>query len=193
MAKASRRELLKAALGIPLAGLAGGLAKATLLEPTPEIPDDDDPTPPAEEGPYFKASSPKRTSLLEEGLKGEKLVIEGRVLDRRGNPVDAALLDFWQCDAAGDYDNQGFKLRGHQFTGIDGKFRLETVRPGLYPGRTRHIHVKVKSPQSKVLTTQLFFPNEAGNRRDGIFRKELLIKVGADTSKPAGFDFVLNI
>jgi len=60
--------------------------------------------------------------------------------------VGGALLDFWQADAAGDYDNTGFRLRGHQFSGADGRFRLATVVPGLYPGRTRHIHVKVQRP-----------------------------------------------
>ena len=84
-------------------------------------------------------------------------------------PVERALLDFWQADSNGEYDNQGYRLRGHQFTDAKGRFHLETVVPGLYTGRTRHIHVKVQAPNRPVLTTQLYFPGEPANERDGIF------------------------
>src|ERR671923_286173 len=77
----------------------------------------------------------------------------------------------------------GFPLRGHQFTDDAGRYRLETVVPGLYPGRTRHIHVKVQAPNQPVLTTQLYFPGEARNAADGIFNQALLmqVQVAADT------------
>ena len=86
------------------------------------------------------------------------------------------MLDFWQADDKGRYDNSGFRLRGHQFTDAEGRYRLSSVVPGLYPGRTRHIHVKVQPHDGRVLTTQLYFPGEAKNRADGLFRKELLVK-----------------
>jgi len=105
-------------------------------------------------------------------------------------PLRRALLDFWQADAAGQYDNQGYRLRGHQLTDADGRFRLETVVPGLYPGRTRHIHVKAQAPNGPVLTTQLYFPGEAANAADGIFREELLLDMGSD--RQASFTFVLE-
>ncbi len=67
--------------------------------------------------------------------------------------------------------------------------------PGLYTGRTRHIHVKVQAPNRPVLTTQLYFPNEPSNRRDGIFREECVIDMEDVTGggKAGTFDFVLNV
>jgi protocatechuate 3,4-dioxygenase beta subunit len=71
---------------------------------------------------------------------------------------------------------------------------LETIEPGVYPGRTRHIHVKVQAPNSRVLTTQQYFPNEPGNARDGIFNQALVMDV-QDTlnGKSATFDYILNL
>ncbi len=108
-------------------------------------------------------------------------------------PIAGALLDFWQADADGVYDNVGYRLRGHQFTDEAGRYSLETVVPGAYQTRTRHIHVKVQAPNQPVLTTQLYFPGEAANDRDGIFRPELVMTV-QDTAdgKLATFNFVLD-
>ena len=103
-------------------------------------------------------------------------------------------MDFWQADDAGQYDNRGFRLRGHQYTDAKGVYRLETIVPGLYPGRTRHLHVKVQAPAQRILTTQLYFPGEARNARDRIYDKDLLMAM----AKPglggdARFDFVLDL
>ena len=104
-----------------------------------------------------------------------------------------ALLDFWQADAKGQYDNSGFRLRGHQFTDADGRYRLRSVVPGVYPGRTRHIHVKVQPAGGRVLTTQLYFPGESKNRSDGLFRKALLVRTAKNAGWLAGrFDFVVD-
>jgi protocatechuate 3,4-dioxygenase beta subunit len=66
--------------------------------------------------------------------------------------------------------------------------------PAIYPGRTRHYHVKVQAPDSSLLTTQLYFPNELANRRDGLFRRELLMRIAnSDEGLDGRFDFVLNI
>jgi protocatechuate 3,4-dioxygenase beta subunit len=66
--------------------------------------------------------------------------------------------------------------------------------PALYSGRTRHYHVKVQAPSSRLLTTQLYFPHEPANRRDGLFRRELLMRVADAGDGLAGrFDFVLDI
>src|SRR5437773_2103220 len=73
-------------------------------------------TPAVTEGPYYKAGSPERTDLLEAGIPGTKLVITGYVYDRNCQPIAGAWLDFWQADGNGQYDNSGYKLRGHQFT-----------------------------------------------------------------------------
>jgi protocatechuate 3,4-dioxygenase beta subunit len=163
------------------------------LAPTPACTDDDDPTPAQTEGPYFTRNSPERASLLEPNTSGAKIVLSGFVLSTQCRPVQRALLDFWQADDAGQYDNAGYRYRGHQFTDDQGRFTLETVVPGLYPGRTRHFHVKVQAPNRPVLTTQLYFPGEARNRTDGIYRAELEMQVeDAANEKRAVFNFVVN-
>jgi protocatechuate 3,4-dioxygenase beta subunit len=198
-----RRHLVQAMLTLPALTLIGcgssSLADATSpssptsLEPTPACDDgDDDQTPPQTEGPYFKSSSPQRSSLLEAGVTGTLLTITGRVLTTTCQPISAAKLDFWQADDSGNYDNVGFRLRGHQFTDADGRYALQTIVPGLYPGRTRHIHVKAQAPNQSVLTTQLYFPNEPRNATDGIFSSELLMTLSeVSGGRAATFDFVL--
>jgi protocatechuate 3,4-dioxygenase beta subunit len=212
---ASRRALLQALIAIPAVGLVAcgddgesvisslptaPTTTTTTTTPTETLPttpacadDDDDPTPAQTEGPYFKPSSPLRSSLLESGMAGTPLVLTGRVLSTTCTPIRLALLDFWQADDAGNYDNSGFRLRGHQFTDADGNFRLETIVPGLYPGRTRHIHVKVQPPTGSILTTQLYFPGEARNSSDGIYSAELLMTIAdSGNGKQGTFNFVVR-
>ena len=104
------------------------------------------------------------------------------------------VLDFWQADGQGAYDNAGYRLRGHQSVDGEGRYRLETVLPGLYPGRTRHIHVKVAVPNKPTLTTQLYVPGEARNSNDSIFDQALVVSI-RDTpdGSLATFDFVLDV
>jgi protocatechuate 3,4-dioxygenase beta subunit len=167
-------------------------APATTLAPTPECADDDDVTPAQTEGPYFKASSPERTNIRG-SASGTKLLLTGTVVTTDCKPVARALVDFWQADGAGAYDNTTFNFRGHQFTDAQGRYRLEAVVPGLYPGRTRHIHVKVQPSGGRVLTTQLYFPGEARNASDGIYRKELEVAMtDAADGRNATFQFVVN-
>ena len=145
------------------------------------------------EGPYFKANSPEATSLVSDGMAGTLTTITGQVLDQIGQPVANALLDFWQANASGAYDNSGYTLRGHQYTDANGYYTLTTIQPGLYPGRTEHIHVKVQAPNGPVLTTQLFFPGVAQNTRDSIYDPSLLMTVAsnADGTQNATFNFVV--
>lgn len=167
----------------------------TSLTPTPACDDGDDgPTPAQTEGPYFKSSSPERSSLVDGGISGTPLTLTGRVLSTACQPVARAKLDFWQADNAGNYDNSGFRLRGHQFTDDNGRFVLQTIVPGLYPGRTRHIHVKAQAPNSAILTTQLYFPGEPRNATDGIYNSALEMTI-ADVSggRSGTFNFVLNV
>ena len=174
--------------------LPGAASQAQQLPPTPACGDAQDATPNQTEGPYFKPNTPERTSLLDGGEPGTRLVVSGYVLTRDCRPVARALLDFWQADANGAYDNVGYRFRGHQFTDESGRYYLETVVPGLYPGRTRHIHVKVQAPNQPVLTTQLYFPGEPRNNTDRIFRQALLLAVeDVADGKAATFNFVLNV
>jgi protocatechuate 3,4-dioxygenase beta subunit len=150
-------------------------------------------TPALTEGPFFKANSPERSSLLTEGVTGTRLILIGFVLTQDCKPVAHALLDFWQANAKGQYDNAGYSLRGHQFTGEDGRYRLDTVVPGLYPGRTEHIHVKVQALGGQILTTQLFFPGVHDNESDTIFNRALMINLqeGSKTSIQGTFNFII--
>ena len=198
LALALPAPLALTALGGRSAGIA--LAQSTestatpQLAPTPECDDDDlAATLPQTAGPFYTPDTPERQSLLEPGMPGTRLVVTGHVYNTDCQPVPGALLDFWQADDAGVYDNQGYRLRGHQFADEDGSFRLETIVPGLYPGRTRHIHVIAQPPNQPVLTTQLYFPDEPDNAADGIFDPTLVMDVqDADDGELAYFTFVLT-
>jgi protocatechuate 3,4-dioxygenase beta subunit len=197
----TRRRLLELGLALPpLAALGGTLpdeagAASLPLAPTPAIADADEPTPELTEGPYFTPSSPRRRSIVAAGSRGTRLTLGGRVLTTAGRPVPRALVDFWQCDAAGVYDNEGYRFRGHQLTDAKGRYTLFTVVPGLYPGRTKHIHVKVQAPGEAVLTTQLFFPGVSRNASDGIYDPECLIRGWrvVNGRRVGRFDFVLDL
>lgn len=145
------------------------------------------------EGPYYTPNPPERTSLLEPGIPGTPLVITGYVLGLDCQPIPNALVDFWQADGNGVYDNAGYQLRGRQFTDAAGRYTLETVVPGLYPGRTEHIHVKVQAPNGPLLTSQLFFPGVAQNESDGIFDARLLLSIEETAGELAGaYNFVVK-
>ena len=169
------------------------LAQAPLA-PTPECHDGDIATLRQTEGPFFKPSSPERAELIEPGMAGQPIELVGFVLTRACRPVPNALVDLWQADAKGDYDNSGFRLRGHVRADGEGRYRFATIVPGAYEGRTRHFHVKVAPPGGRLLTTQLYFPGEPKNAKDGLFRKELLIRTAKNAGSLAGrFDFVLDM
>jgi protocatechuate 3,4-dioxygenase beta subunit len=113
------------------------------------------------EGPYFLAGSPEKTSLIEPGMSGTPLTISGYVMTVDCKLVPGAKLDFWQADASGEYDLQGYRLRGHVFSDDYGYYEIETILPAPYQSRPRHIHVKVQVPGRPELTTQLYFPGDA--------------------------------
>ena len=180
----TRRGFLAAAVAVALAAVSDAEAQAAKTCGAA--------TPSQTEGPYYKPNTPMRASLLEPGMPGTKLVVEGSVLTVACKPVPRAMLDFWQADATGRYDNAGYRLRGHQLTDESGRYRLETIVPAEYPGRTRHIHVKIQAPGQPALTTQLYFPDGADNRRDSIFDPALVMRVrDADGGRLATFDFIL--
>ncbi len=142
--------------------------------PTPACRDADEPTEEQIEGPYFKPRSPLRTDLVVSGSRGKIVTLEGQVLTRSCRPVPSALLDLWHADENGDYDNSGFRYRAHLLSDASGRYRFRTILPGLYPGRTRHYHLKVQAPQRPILTTQLYFPRERANDSDGFFSEAAL-------------------
>ncbi|WP_242889631.1 dioxygenase family protein [Actinomadura litoris] len=203
----SRKHFIVAAgvgaLAVPAALSAAGPASARvrpeagqrLLTPTPKCTDGDSTATPSQmEGPYFKPNSPERADLTTPGMPGTKLTVSGIVYSQSCKPINRALLDFWQADNYGNYDNSGFTLRGHQYTDAQGRFTLTTIVPGLYPGRTRHIHVKLQAPGRSILTTQTYFPNEPRNQTDSLYDPRLLMKVtNGPNGRDAVIDFVLRV
>jgi protocatechuate 3,4-dioxygenase beta subunit len=195
----SRRRFLQmaamAAAGLNVAPIAAERAVAqNELAPTRACHDGDPPTVPEIEGPFYKPKSPERADLAEPAAGSRPVELSGYVFTRRCRPVSRILIDLWHADQNGDYDNSGFRYRGHILTDAEGRYRFRTIMPGLYPGRTRHYHVKVLSIGRQLLTTQLYFPNEPLNRRDDFFHPELLMRIAdAGEAMSARFDFVLDL
>lgn len=170
-----------------------GLGQAQELPATPSCEAPASRTQRQTEGPYFTPSSPLKRDLRGDG-PGETLVLSGFVLTRQCQPVAGALVDLWHADPQGQYDNAGYRFRGHQFSDAQGRYQFITRIPGVYPGRTRHFHVKVLSTNRPSLTTQLYFPgDQVANRRDRIFHDSLLMRMTAAEGGQIGrFDFVLD-
>ncbi len=145
------------------------------------------------EGPYYKANPPQNATLRTSGVAGTALTLTGYVVSTSCRPIAGAKLDFWQADGNGTYDNSGYTLRGWQLTDANGAYRLETVIPGLYPGRTEHIHFKV-TVNGKTYTSQLFFPGVSQNEGDSIYSSRMLVTLNTAASPATGtFTFVVNV
>jgi len=183
MTALTRRRLLAAAAFLPVAQVFAQTRTLTCGDLTSA----------QTEGPFFKTKTPLRASLVEAGSKAPRLIVTGQVLSAQCRPVANALLDFWHADEDGEYDKGGFRYRGHQFADAQGNYRLQTIVPAEYPGRTRHIHVKVQAPGKRVLTTQLYFRDEPGNRRDGLYRPDLEMRMAGKGSSEGTFDFVVEV
>ena len=214
-----RRDVLKglgAGVGLAGASIAGLIYRADGMtqplrygpgEPGPDVGSALEPTLQCEagrlttaqtEGPFYTPKTPERRDIRDALHGGVTLVVAGRVLDTQCRPVPGAVLDFWQTDHTGRYDNHGYRYRGHQRTDADGRFELVTVRPVKYQAigawRTPHIHVKAQGASTRMLTTQLYLPDEQEtNTRDFIFHESLLVTMleGDGSAQRARFDFVL--
>lgn len=180
-APVQRRLVLRATAALTLAGLARPAASrvldtaATAPSPTPRLTD----------GPFYPvafAAAPSRTLVVGPLLAAARpLVLAGRVVDRQGRAIGGSRIEIWQCDtgrhyhhpadAAGAALDPGFAGFGWQASEADGGYRFGTIRPVAYPGRTPHIHVKVKVDGRSMLSTQIFMPDEdAANRADFLWR-----------------------
>jgi len=177
-----RRDLLfsAAALGLsvpwrPAFARMVSLAQTAAPAPTPRLTD----------GPYYPVAFERAptTTLVTGPLvpQARRLQLSGRVVDRAGRPLPGARIEIWQCDANRRYHHPGddgstppdpnFAGFGWQPSGADGSYRFETIRPVAYPGRTPHIHVKVKLDERPVLSSQIFMPDESvANQRDFLWR-----------------------
>jgi protocatechuate 3,4-dioxygenase beta subunit len=144
-------------------------------------------------GPYYKPGAPSRANITQRGTVGTPLIVAGKVLDSTCRPLAGARLEFWQADGRGRYDNAGYRLRGTQVTNATGAYRLTTVIPGQYPGRTEHIHVRITPRGESPFITQLYFPGSTHNEEDGIYSPAMLLKVVKDAPAQmrAAYTFVL--
>ena len=165
-------------------------------------------TPSQSEGPFYPLQLPADrdfdlTAFGDRRAQGEVIEMAGQVRDLAGRPVPDAVVEIWHCDPAGIYPHVGrnnggladpdFQGFGAVAVGPDGGYRFRTIRPGLYPGRVRHIHVKVRRPQG-VLTTQMYFPEEE-NGGDFLFRRggQALVAARIDGPPPRYvFDIALE-
>ncbi|MEX2270714.1 MAG: protocatechuate 3,4-dioxygenase [Vicinamibacterales bacterium] len=144
-------------------------------------------TPRQTEGPFYPDRLPLDTDndliILGSGLTpavGAITHLSGRVLDRGGSPMRGVTVEIWQVDNHGSYLHSGgivggrrdanFQGFGRFETASTGEYRFRTIKPVPYPGRTPHIHVKVKRGDRDVLTTQCYIKGEPQNDRDGILR-----------------------
>ncbi len=144
-------------------------------------------TPAQTEGPFYPNKLPLDTDndliIVNDSITpavGEITHLSGKILDAKGNPVRNALVEIWQVDAKAVYlhtADSGHKKRDENFqgfgrflTGSSGEYYFRTIKPVPYPGRTPHIHFKVKKGSKELLTTQCYIKGDPGNERDGIYR-----------------------
>lgn len=152
-------------------------------------------------GPYYKAGAPFDPNLADD-LEGELLLIEGTVYGCDcETPLASAIVDVWQADSDGAYDNTGFLLRGKVQTDADGRYSFLTIKPGWYLNgsqyRPAHIHYKVSHPDGVALTTQLYFEGDPYIPIDPFVKESLVIPLSAgNTGRGRGlvgtFDVVLG-
>ena len=152
-------------------------------------------------GPYYPDRLPLDRDndllIINDGITpaiGEIAWVSGRVLDRNGQPVRGALVEIWQADNNGAYIHSAspianrdanFQGYGRFLTASSGAYLFRTVKPGLYPGRTRHIHYAVTAPGQSRFTTQLYVNGEALNSSDGVLN-EFETQLNGHLSSPTG-------
>lgn len=143
-------------------------------------------TPDQTEGPFYPDKLPLDTDndliVINNGLTpavGEITYVSGRILDLSGKPIKNAAVEIWQCDANGAYLHSGtgnadkkdknFQGFGRFTTAASGEYLFRTIKPVPYPGRTPHIHFKIKVKGKDLLNTQLYIKGHPGNEKDGIY------------------------
>lgn len=141
-------------------------------------------TPAQTEGPYYPNVMPLDRDndllLINDNITpavGTVSWISGRILSRTGSPIRNAVIEIWGADNVGSYIHTSGALNGQRDSNYQGYGRFETssngaylfraIKPGLYPGRVRHVHAKITIPGGQSLTTQLYIEGETG-ANDGV-------------------------
>jgi protocatechuate 3,4-dioxygenase beta subunit len=143
-------------------------------------------TPAQTEGPFYPDRLPLdqdndlvRVKGHQAPAAGEVTDLTGRLVDLRGNPLGGVTVEIWQVDHNGHYihtrdagakNDANFQGFGRFETGQAGEYRFRTIKPVPYPGRTPHIHVKLRKGGRELLTTQLYVQGHPLNARDGVLR-----------------------
>ncbi len=160
-------------------------------------------TPKQTEGPFYPDRLPLDTDndllAINENLTpavGEVTYVSGRILDAKGSPIRNAVVEIWQCDNNGAYlhsktgnkekADKNFQGFGRFVTGSTGEYLFRTIKPVPYPGRTPHIHYKIKRGGKELLVTQLYVKGHPGNEKDGIWKN--IRDVKARNSVTISFD-----
>src|SRR5947207_7529431 len=141
-------------------------------------------TPRQTEGPFYPDHLPLDTDndliIVNDSLtpaNGQITHLGGRILDAHGGPIRNAMVEIWQVDNNGVYLNshdehakrdKNFQGFGRFLTGSSGEYYFRTIKPALYPGRTRHIHFAIKIKGREKWTTQCYVKGEPQNERDGV-------------------------
>lgn len=144
-------------------------------------------TPAQTEGPFYPDKLPLDTDndllIINDSITpsiGEITHLSGRVLDTNGTPLRNAVVEIWQVDGKGAYLHTGtdnadkrdknFQGFGRFTTASTGEYYFRTIKPVAYPGRTPHIHFKIKRNGKELLTTQCYIKGDPKNDRDGVLR-----------------------
>lgn len=177
------------------------------------------PTPSQTVGPFFHLGMdhPEWADLTAGNPAGERIAIEGRVIDGDGAPVPDAVIELWQANAAGRYnhpdDDQTDKPLDPKFHGFgrvatdaEGRFRVTTIKPGPVPGRGNalqapHINVAIFARGLLIhLYTRIYFAGDPANAADPLLssiedasiRQTLLAHAEAGNPALYRFDIVLQ-
>ncbi|MFD2157808.1 protocatechuate 3,4-dioxygenase [Rubritalea tangerina] len=153
------------------------------------------PTPPEIEGPFYPVTQQKDKDFdltqiegRSEKAKGEVVSLTGKVVDTEGNPIEDAMVEMWQANAAGRYAHprdtskapldpnfQGWAIVP---SGKEGGFHFKTIKPGAYKvakkwTRPPHLHFKITKFGFRPLTTQMYFPEDVElQKTDGLLQRK---------------------
>jgi protocatechuate 3,4-dioxygenase beta subunit len=148
------------------------------------------------EGEHYRSGSPEKVALIEPGMVGTRLLLTGYVLLPDCRPADGAVLDVWQADADGVYDDAGTRLRGVFRADAFGRYVIETIVPGMHDERPPHIHMKLaEGPNGRIVTVCMFFAGDPRNESDRAYRPEVAATVTQqdDGTLVARFDVAVEI